>query len=145
MWPSLGTAPACARDAPEGQNEMGAYVAVAIGGTLGCWLRYATTVVVTRLCGLAFPYATLSINVVGSFLMGLLFVIGVERTGMGHVLRVGVLTGFLGGFTTFSAFSVETLLLIEQGHVARGAAYVVLSVAVGLLACLGGATLARSL
>jgi fluoride exporter len=123
---------------------MGAYLAVAIGGTFGCWARYGVTVVVTRLCGLGFPYATLSINILGSFLMGLLFVIGVERMGMGQLLRVGLLTGLLGGFTTFSAFSVETLVLIEQGHAGRAALYVVLSVAVGLLACLGGATIARS-
>jgi fluoride exporter len=125
--------------------QIQAYLAVAIGGTFGCWARYGVTVGVARLYGLGFPYATLSINVVGSFLTGLLFVIGVERLGMGHYARLGLLTGFLGGFTTFSAFALEAVLLAEQGQVGRSVVYVALSLSLGLLACLAGMTIARSL
>jgi CrcB protein len=124
---------------------MRAYLAVAIGGTLGCWARYGMTNLVQALYGRAFPYATLSINVIGSFLMGLLFVGTLERVTVHPDLRVGILTGFLGGFTTFSAFSMETLLLVEQGQPGKGALYVVLSLVLGLLAVLLGAYLARNL
>ena len=95
---------------------MWTYVAIAIGGTLGCWARYAQTNLVQAVFGRDFPLATLSINVIGSFLMGFLFILTLERLMIPPSVRVGVLTGVLGGYTTFSTFEMETLLLAENGE-----------------------------
>jgi fluoride exporter len=124
---------------------MWTYVAIAIGGTLGCWARYGMTNLIQAIYGRDFPYATLSINVLGSFLMGFLFIETLERLTISPELRSGVLTGFLGGFTTFSTFSMETLLLVEQGYGLTGVTYLVLSVALGFFAAFGGAYIARNL
>jgi len=124
---------------------MWTYVAIAIGGTLGCWARYAMTNLVQSIWGNAFPYATLSINLLGSFAMGFLFIETLERLTIAPELRTGILTGIIGGFTTFSTFEMETLLLVEQGAVGKAATYVLLSVIVGFIAAFGGAYLARNL
>lgn len=124
---------------------MQAYLAIAIGGTLGCWARYGMTILIQDVFGREFPFATLSINVLGSFLMGFLFIETLERLTIGPHFRIGLLTGFLGGFTTFSTFAMETLLLAEQGEAAKSALYVFLSVALGLLGAFGGAYIARNL
>ena len=124
---------------------MRAYLAIAIGGTLGCWARYAMTNLVQAIYGREFPFATLSINVLGSFLMGFLFIETLERLTISPQLRIGVLTGFIGGFTTFSTFAMETLLLAEQGEAAKSVLYVALSIALGLFAAFGGAYIARNL
>ncbi len=124
---------------------MWTYVAIALGGTLGCWARFAMTNLVQAIYGREFPYATLSINLLGSFLMGFLFIETLERLTMPPELRAGILTGGLGGFTTFSTFEMETLLLVEQGSFGKAALYVALSVGVGFLGAFGGAYLARNL
>ncbi len=121
------------------------YVAVAVGGTLGCWARYAMTELVQALYGRDFPYATLGINLLGSFLMGFLFILMLERLTISPAMRAGILTGVLGGYTTFSTFEMETLLLVEQGEPARAMLYVVLSVVLGFLCAFGGAYIARNL
>lgn len=113
---------------------------VALGGAIGASLRYLTGVGVVRLYGHSdFPVAIITVNVVGSFLMGVFVVAGAQR-GLTH-LSPFVMTGILGGFTTFSAFSLETMTLIERGQTGSAALYVALSVglsigglAVGLLA-----------
>ncbi|HEY3622115.1 MAG TPA: fluoride efflux transporter CrcB [Roseiarcus sp.] len=124
---------------------MWTYVAIAIGGALGCWARYAQTNVVQAVFGRDFPLATLSINVIGSFLMGFLFIVTLERLMIPPSVRVGVLTGVLGGYTTFSTFEMETLLLAENGEFLKAALYVVLSVVLGFAAAFGGAYIARNL
>jgi CrcB protein len=124
---------------------MWTYVAIAIGGTFGCWARYGMTNLVQGIYGRDFPYATLSINVLGSFLMGFLFIETLERLTLSPELRTGILTGFLGGFTTFSTFSMEAVLLTEQGFSARGALYLFISVVLGFGAAFGGAYIARNL
>jgi fluoride exporter len=121
------------------------YFAIAVGGTLGCWARYAMTNLVQAISGRGFPYATLSINVLGSFLMGFLFIETLERLIISPALRTGVLTGVLGGYTTFSTLEMEILLLVEQGESARAVLYIVLSVGLGFLAAFGGAYIARNL
>jgi fluoride exporter len=121
------------------------YLAVAVAGVLGCWLRLFMGTWIPVWTGRDFPYATLTINVLGSFLMGFLFIATAERFAISPALRVGILTGFLGGFTTFSAFSMELLLLIQGGEPGRGAIYVVSSVVLGLAACFAGAVLARGI
>jgi len=124
---------------------MWAYVAIAVGGVLGCWARYGMTNLIQSIYGRDFPYATLSINVLGSFLMGFLFIETLERLTVSPQVRIGILTGFLGGFTTFSTFAMETLLLGEQGEVGKSLLYVALSLTLGLLGAFGGAYIARNL
>jgi CrcB protein len=124
---------------------MWTYAAIALFGTLGCWARYAVNGLVQTLYGGEFPCATLIINVLGSGLMGFLFFATLERLTVAPALRVGILTGFLGGFTTFSTFEMEILLLAEQGATARAVLYLALSVALGFAAAFGGAYLARNL
>ncbi len=102
------------------------------------------TSLLQTLFGRSFPIATLGINVLGSFLMGFLFIVTLDRITISPSLRTGILTGGLGGFTTFSTFSMETLLLAEEGEVLKAATYVALSIALGLLAVFSGAYLART-
>lgn len=124
---------------------MGPYVTIAVGGVLGCWARYALTNLIQSIYGRDFPYATLSINLLGCFLMGFLFIETLERLTISPQARIGLLTGFLGGFTTFSTFAMESLLLAEQGEAAKGILYVTLSVGLGLVAAFFGAYIARNL
>ncbi|HMN70316.1 MAG TPA: CrcB family protein [Rhodoblastus sp.] len=124
---------------------MWTYIAIACFGVLGCWARFAQTGLVQSVYGRDFPYATLSINVMGSFIMGFLFVETLERLTLSPALRTGILTGFIGGYTTFSTFEMEALLLAEGGELAKAALYVFLSVALGFLAAFGGAYIARNL
>jgi CrcB protein len=119
--------------------------AIAVFGTLGCWARYFQAIWVQGLFGQQFPYAILSINVIGSFLMGFLFILTLDRLTIPPPIRVGVLTGFLGGYTTFSTFEMETLLLAETGQPGKAATYVCLSVGLGLVAAFFGAYLARNI
>lgn len=116
---------------------------VALGGAIGASLRYLTGVGLMRLLGPQdFPVAIITVNVIGSFLMGV-FVVAAAQRGLTHFSPF-VMTGVLGGFTTFSAFSLETMTLIERGDTLHAALYVVLSVglsvgglALGLVAARG--------
>jgi fluoride exporter len=121
------------------------WLAIAVGGTLGCWLRYGQTQIVQNFLGREFPHATISINIMGSFLMGFLFVATAERIEIAPVLRLGILTGFLGGYTTFSTFSMETLLLMQRGESLRALLYAVISVGFGFIGAVVGVWLARNL
>lgn len=120
-------------------------LAIAVGGTLGCWARYGMTALVQMIYGQDFPYATLSINVLGSFLMGFLFIETLERLTLSPELRTGVLTGLLGGFTTFSTYAMELLLLVEQGETGKAFLYFLFSSVLGFGAAFAGAYIARSL
>lgn len=115
---------------------------VALGGAAGAALRHLSALAVLRLLGpQPFPVAILSVNVLGSFLMGLCVVLAAER-GLSHLSPL-VMTGLLGGFTTFSAFSLETVQLIERGAVLQAALYVGLSVGLSVGALALGLALAR--
>ncbi len=124
---------------------MWTYISIAIGGTLGCWARYAMTNLVQTIYGRDFPYATMSINLLGSFLMGFLFIETLERLTISPAVRAGILTGVLGGYTTFSTFEMETFLLVEQGEPLKALLYVALSVGLGFACAFGGAFIARNL
>lgn len=120
-------------------------VGVAIGGAIGSVLRYMIHTQSTQWFGNSFPYGTLLINVIGSLLIGFLSYTLIERISVSEEVRFAVLVGVLGGFTTFSTFSLETLNLILQGHFVSAVGNVLLSVSVCLLACFLGLSLARAL
>jgi len=105
---------------------------VALGGAIGASLRYVVTTSSTRMFGAGFPIGTLTVNVLGSFLMGLLVVVLAEKTG--NRLAPFLMTGILGGFTTFSAFSLDAINLYERGQTALAATYVLASVTLSLAA-----------
>lgn len=121
------------------------YVAVALGGALGCCARLGVNQLVHERYGQAFPYATLIINVSGCLAMGFLFFYTLERVSLSPVIRLAIITGGLGGFTTFSAFGIETLLLVEDGKAGYAALYLALSVVLGIAAVFAGAWMVRSL
>ena len=117
---------------------------VGVGGFLGSEARYLLGLSLTALFGTAFPYGTLAVNLTGSFVVGVLVGLGDGR-GLAGEARLLLVTGFLGGYTTFSAFSVETVRLAEQSGVAVAAANVVASVGVGLVAATVGLVAGRAL
>lgn len=119
------------------------YLAVAVGGVIGCCTRYGLTQLVQQFYGRSFPLATFVINILGCFLMGWLFFLTLERLSLNPTLRTAVLTGGLGGFTTFSTFAMEALLLVEEGATRIAVVYVAASVLLGLAAAFAGAWLAR--
>jgi CrcB protein len=112
-------------------------LAIAAGGAVGALLRYWTSTAVHARLGHAFPYGTLLVNVVGSLLMGFLYIWLLERVAEGPALRAFLLVGLLGAFTTFSTFSLETLNLVETGQIARALANILASVTL----CIGAASL----
>jgi len=118
---------------------------IGAGGALGALLRYWVSTGVHHLLGRDFPWGTLIVNVLGSALMGVGYVLLVERMDVSVELRAALLIGLLGAFTTFSTFSMETLNLVESGEALRAAGNVVASVALCLLACWLGMLLGRQL
>lgn len=121
---------------------LGQFAAVGIGGALGAMARYGAGLVIVRALGPGFPVAILTVNVVGSFLMGLCVVLLAQR-GLTHLTPL-LMAGFLGGFTTFSAFSLEAVTLYERGAVGQAALYVGLSVVLSIAALGVGVWIARS-
>ena len=117
-------------------------ISVALGGALGASARYLTNVSVMRVIGPGFPLATVVVNVAGSFLMGVLVVVLARRGGMDYAPFL--MTGVLGGFTTFSAFSLDTLTLFERGEPGLAGLYVGASVGLSLAAIAVGVLLARA-
>jgi len=112
-------------------------ISVALGGAIGSVLRYLIGLVV------AFPLGTLAVNVIGSFAIGLVWVHLADR-GLQHWLPF-LMTGVLGGFTTFSAFTLDALRLVEEGRVTAAGAYVLASLILSVLACAAGLWIARGM
>jgi CrcB protein len=120
-------------------------LAIAAGGAVGAVFRFWVSTGIYQLLGRGFPWGTLVVNVLGSFLMGLLFVLFLERSLVSGELRAATLVGLLGAFTTFSTFSIETLNLIGQAEYLKALGNVLISVAACILACGAGLVLGRQL
>jgi len=116
---------------------------VAAGGAVGSALRYLTSLLMLRLTGAAFPWGTLTVNVVGSFVMGLFIELLARRMGASNELRLLVATGVLGGFTTFSSFSLDVAVLWERGMAPAAFAYVLVSVVGSISALFAGLWVVR--
>lgn len=119
-------------------------ITVALGGALGAMLRYLSVSAALRLFGPGFPWGTLFVNVAGSLVMGFAAAMILEKVGSGR-LSLFLMAGVLGGFTTFSAFSLDALYLIERGKLVASAAYVCGSVALSVLALIIGLWAGRAL
>lgn len=120
-----------------------AYVAVALGGAVGASARYLVSGLVYTRFGVGFPYGTLAVNVVGCFLIGIVMEMGEGRYLIPPGVRLFLTVGLLGGFTTFSTFSYETLGLMRDGQFGPAAINAVGSVALGLVAAWGGMVVGR--
>lgn len=118
---------------------------IGIFGGLGCMTRFLASDWTNQLVGRGLPYGTLLVNVAGSFLLGFLMTFGLRTTLLSPELRIGLSVGFMGGFTTFSTFSYETLKLLEEGSFWQAGANILLNVFLCLLFALLGVGLARQL
>jgi len=118
---------------------------VGAGGAIGAIGRYLLSTWVYSLSGRAFPWGTLAVNLLGSLLMGFLSVWLLERMTVSDEMRALLMVGFLGAFTTFSTFSLETLLLLEEGAVARAGINIAVSVITCILAAWMGTLIAKAI
>lgn len=122
---------------------MNMYLSVALGGALGACARYGVAHFALRLLGPGYPYGTLIVNVVGSLLMGLLIELIALRWSPSPELRVLLVTGFLGAFTTFSTFSLDVAVQIEKGAFLAAGSYILMSVILSILGLFAGLYLMR--
>ena len=120
-----------------------AYLIVFLGAGIGGALRHGVNLAAVRLFGQGFPFGTLIVNVLGSFLIGVLAGYFAHRTGLSQHLRLFLTTGILGGFTTFSAFSLDAALLVERNSHALAAGYVLASVGLAVAGFFLGLALFR--
>ncbi len=121
------------------------WFSVAIGGALGAMARYAVSTWIFNISSHKFPYATLSVNVLGSFVMGILFVFIIERADLPAEMRGLLMIGFLGAFTTFSTFSLDAIGLWQNGHLFLALVYVLATVVLCLVAISSSIWLTRLL
>jgi fluoride exporter len=117
-------------------------LSVALGGAIGASLRYLSGQALVRLMGTGFPWGSFAVNIVGSFAMGLAFIILSQQAPK---LSPFLVVGVLGGFTTFSAFSLEAVTLYDRGQAGLAAVYVIGSVVLSIAALIAGIALARSI
>lgn len=118
-------------------------IAIAAGGSIGAILRFLLSSQIYNGLGRDFPYGTLVVNVVGSLLMGLLYQLFMQRYSVSPELKAALLVGLLGAFTTFSAFSIETVLLLEQGHLFKAMMNIIASVVLCIFATWAGLSIAK--
>lgn len=116
---------------------------IGLGGALGSFLRYYTAVLFLKWNHTAFPYATLTVNIIGCFIIGLLFSTSERYQWLSSNWRLFLITGFCGGFTTFSTFAYENLLLLQEGNYKYFFLYAIGSFGAGLLAVLAGINIVK--
>lgn len=126
-------------------NSLTQILVIMLGGAFGAAARFVVSTKVTEKYGSVFPYGTLTVNVIGSFFMGLLAIVIVERLALDPLLKLGVFVGFLGAFTTFSTFSMDTLSLFEQGHHLRAITNMFISVLFSVFAVWLGVVIGKAL
>jgi len=125
---------------------MNQILAVALGGSFGAVFRFLVSTGIYQWLGRGFPYGTLVVNIIGSFLLGLLTeALIVQKVTFAHDYRAAILVGFIGAFTTFSTFSLETLYLIEQGNLTKATGNIFVSVVACILAVWLGLLCSRAL
>jgi CrcB protein len=122
---------------------MSEIIAIAVGGALGALSRFWATNLAELLFGTDFPYGILIVNIAGSFAIGIVFILLVERSLLPNILGAGLMVGFLGAFTTFSTFSLQALGLMESGRFFAAAMYIAGSVIICILAAALGMLIAR--
>ena len=111
---------------------------IALGGAIGAVARHSVSVMMGSIMGGGFPWGTLTVNIVGSFLMGALIEISALKLSLSPEMRALLVTGFLGAFTTFSTFSLDVATLYERGNLGLTALYIIVSVVVGISALVRG-------
>tara|TARA_B100001996_G_scaffold119754_1_gene90652 strand:- start:439 stop:813 length:375 start_codon:yes stop_codon:yes gene_type:complete len=120
-------------------------LAIAIGGATGSLCRYGMSNTIYFLLGRGFPYGTLAVNILGSIIMGIAYVLMIEKVEVSPEWRMGIIVGLLGAFTTFSTFSIETLDLLKAGENLKAGLNVFLSVTLCISGCWIGMFLARQI
>ncbi len=120
-------------------------MAIALGGALGSLSRYWFGNLVTHLLGSHFPWGTLLVNIIGSLLMGVLYVLLIEKTHLPAIWRSVTIIGFMGAFTTFSTFSLQAFALFEESRFIAALMYVIVSVTICILAAAAGVFATRQL
>lgn len=122
-----------------------AYLIVFLGAGIGGALRHGVNQLAAHLFGMAFPYGTLTVNVAGSFLMGVLAEYFAFRSGASQEIRLFLTTGVLGGFTTFSTFSLDAISIWERGQWGTAVAYIAISLVLSLAGLFAGLAIIRFL
>jgi CrcB protein len=117
-------------------------ISIAIGGAAGSLCRYGMSNGIYLLLGRSFPYGTLAVNILGSFIMGSVYI---QRANISEELRAGITIGLLGAFTTFSTFSIETINLIESGEILKAGLNILFSVTLCIAGCWLGMNLSRQI
>ncbi len=120
-------------------------IAIAVGAAIGANLRYSLSVWAAQRWGASFPYGTLIVNVIGSFAIGFVLVLATTRLSLSDTARLLIVTGLLGGFTTFSSLSFETYTLVTSGSWMAAGLYVLSSFGLGIAGVFLGAGIARVL
>lgn len=125
------------------EGETMTMIWIAIFGVAGVFSRYGMSIMLAGIFDQTLPVATFCINILGSFLIGAAYALGIERAVMTESVRLGIMVGFLGGFTTFSSFSLETVRLIEMNRTLQAMIYVLASTLLGIMATFAGLLLCR--
>jgi len=116
---------------------------IGVGGALGAMLRYVVVLASSRVFGVGFPYGTMTVNIVGSIIMGMVVAHTMHEASLSDEMRALIITGFLGGFTTFSAFSLDVVSLFERGDNMAVVGYIMGSIILSVVGLMLGMSVVR--